>query len=263
MSDNVKKTKKFGLFSLFKPIENKRTRLIIYLSIIPFSILLALVIVALMPKQCLVRYMDVNFDDLYTMQGVCEGEKVTELPTIDYDEHLIFEGWYWDKEYTNEFDIDTKIVEDITLYPKYRYEYKVTFMDADGQNIYLEQIYGANDPVYEPNGFDYDTERLELFAWYRDSEFTRIFHFENTIREDITLYPRFKNKYKITFMSADLESVYETRYYLEDQNVYAISGPSSDGGSFISWYMDSECTVPFVFGSPINDCYTLYPLFDK
>lgn len=261
MSEELKK-KKFSILSLFKPIENKRTRLIVYLSIIPFSILVALIIVALTPKQCIIQYMDVDFENTYTLQGVYEGESVGELPIIDYDEYLIFEGWYLDKEYTNEFDKDAIIVEDITVYPKYRYEYKVTFMDVDCESVFLELIYGRDDAVYEPN-LDYDNETMELFAWYRDSEFVRMFHFENTIREDIVLYPRFKNKYKITFMAADLESVYETRYYLEDQNVYAVSGPSSDDGSFIGWYMDSECTVPFVFGSPINDCYTLYPLFDK
>ena len=261
MNNDVKKTRKFGIFSLFKPIENKRTRIIVYLSIIPFSILLAFIIIALTPQQCIVKYMDVGYENVFTLQGVYEGEKVAELPIIDYDEHLIFEGWYLDRECTDEFDINTKIVEDITLYPKYRYEYKVTFMDANGQNVFLEQIYGENDPVYEPSGLDYDTETKELFAWYKDSEFIWIFHFENTIKDDITLYPRFKNKYKITFMSEDLETVFDTKYYLEDQRVFLVPEPESDK-SFIGWYTDREFNEPFIFGYNIEENYTLYPLYE-
>ena len=110
-----------------------------------------------------------------------------------------FLGWYVDAEYSEEYDFDTLIFEEFTLYGKWEINsYTVTF-DSNGGDDIEEQVIVYNNTLI---AFD-DPERLgyTFDGWYLGEE---LFDFDTLIIEDLTIHARWTNNtYTITFNAVD------------------------------------------------------------
>lgn len=98
-----------------------------------------------------------------------------------------FITWYEDAEFVKEFDFNTPITKDITLYAKWYYKtFKISFVmngaTAKGDVDVVEGKYLTVDkPVYA--GFVF-------VNWYEDAGMTKPFNFNEPVNSDKTLYAR-------------------------------------------------------------------------
>ena len=123
-------------------------------------------------------------------QTVIEGEKATkpaDLTTLS-DE---FDGWYIDKNFDKEFDFNTPISGDITLYAKWVpwQHFKVTF-DLRGHGAQLKvQKVGVGEKAKKPNP-DPTADGWKFEGWYTTTERVTPFNFDTEIMSDITIYAK-------------------------------------------------------------------------
>ncbi len=162
---------------------------------------------------------------------VADGELLTDLPTPRKGSSSLygysFRGWYTDEARTKEFNEDSPITSDLTLYAKWsRYyvdtakSYTVTF-DLN----YPENISGLTASSVEAQKVDeggkateptdptltYKTFEFSFDGWYKDAECSTSFDFDNTvITEDTTVYAKWT-----PFMAYDEASLLEWKTALE------------------------------------------------
>ncbi len=111
-----------------------------------------------------IKELTVNFYDGETLSGtktVNYGETVTTL-TVGKKGYT-FDNWYTDKEFTNVFDKETAIKDNVNLYAKFTANvYKIVF-DADGGNAIgdLSVAYQAQFSLPTPEKTGYD-----FLGWY-------------------------------------------------------------------------------------------------
>ena len=123
-------------------------------------------------------------------QTVLEGEKATKPadPTTLSDE---FDGWYIDKNFDKEFDFNTPITGDITLYAKWVpwQHFKVTF-DLQGHGAQLKvQKVGVGEKAKKPNT-DPAADGWKFEGWYTTAECVIPFNFGTEIMSDTTIYAK-------------------------------------------------------------------------
>ena len=123
-------------------------------------------------------------------QTVLEGEKATKPadPTTLSDE---FDGWYIDKNFDKEFDFNTPITGDITLYAKWVpwQHFKVTF-DLRGHGAQLKvQKVGVGEKAKKPNP-DPTADGWKFEGWYTTAECVIPFNFGTEIMSDTTIYAK-------------------------------------------------------------------------
>ena len=123
-------------------------------------------------------------------QTVLEGEKATKPadPTTFSDE---FDGWYIDKNFDKEFDFNTPITGDITLYAKWvpYQHFNVTF-DLRGHGAQLKvQKVGVGEKAKKPNP-DPTADGWKFEGWYTTAECVIPFNFGTEIMSDTTIYAK-------------------------------------------------------------------------
>ncbi|ESL02862.1 repeat protein [Catonella morbi ATCC 51271] len=123
-------------------------------------------------------------------QTVLEGEKAIKPadPTTLSDE---FDGWYIDKNFDKEFDFNTPISGDITLYAKWVpwQHFKVTF-DLRGHGAQLKvQKVGVGEKAKKPNP-DPAADGWKFEGWYTTAECVIPFNFGTEIMSDTTIYAK-------------------------------------------------------------------------
>lgn len=103
----------------------------------------------------------------------------------------VFMGWYSDQVCSdgNEFDFNTTLNSDTTIYAKWVVGHLVTFETNGGSAIdsRIVQDTETTDMPNEPtkDGYNFD-------GWYSDRDFTRPFSFTTPIRSAITIYAKWK-----------------------------------------------------------------------
>lgn len=105
----------------------------------------------------------------------------------------VLAGWYVDQARTIEFDFTTPVMEDMTLYAKWKFrtEWYVTFNSRGGSAVDAQSIeIGSGDKAVLQEV--YPTKQDSSFGgWYADAKLTQRFDFTNTaINQDYTLYAR-------------------------------------------------------------------------
>ena len=123
-------------------------------------------------------------------QTVLEGEKATKPADPTYLSNE-FDGWYIDKNFDKEFDFNTPITGDITLYAKWVswQHLKVTF-DIQGHGTPLKvQKVGIGGNVKKPNP-DPAADGWKFEGWYTTAGCVTPFNFDTEITSDITIYAK-------------------------------------------------------------------------
>ncbi|MCQ2576644.1 MAG: InlB B-repeat-containing protein [Treponema sp.] len=183
----------------------------------------------------------------------------------------IFEGWYADKECTENSLI---VTGDFTVYAKWVPTCKVLYDTNGGSNVSSETV-GEGSEIY----FRYNSSSFYLYVngssdnlrnpekdgyifagWYADKECTgsRIDSSNRiTVTEDITVYAKWVSEYKVSFDTNGGSSVSSVTF-VEGSEIYfrydsshsqfilngylSIDFPKKDGYVFAGWYADKECT---------------------
>ena len=110
-------------------------------------------------------------------------------PTEPTKDGYTFAGWYIDQELTQEFDFNTQIDHDITLYAKWVaeevVEYTVKFETNGGSTI---PDVKTTSKIAEPENPKKDNYRFD--GWFSDEEFTHLFDFNTELNSSLTLYAK-------------------------------------------------------------------------
>lgn len=128
-----------------------------------------------------------NCSDVVADETISENNKVS-MPSNIQKEGNTLAGWYLDEAYQNEYDFNTPVTSDLTLYAKWVVsEYKVTFNGTTLSDVEVkhgERIEKPSNPTKAGYTF---------VGWYSDNACTTVFDFENTIiTKDTTIYALFK-----------------------------------------------------------------------
>jgi len=114
----------------------------------------------------------------------------SKLPQVmnPFKENYTFVGWFVDEDLTEEFDFDTEIYEDMTLYAKWELvEYSVVFM-VDNAEYETQMVKYGEAPTLpeEPT-----KEGFDFVGWFKDFNRTQEFDFEEDVVEsDLILYAK-------------------------------------------------------------------------
>lgn len=158
-------------------------------------------------------------------QTVKNNQKATKPTNPEDTNGLGFAGWYADAAYKEEFDFNTPITTDTTIYAKWLQKFTVTFNSMNGSKV---------DPVKVVSGkkvtkpADPTRDGRAFLGWYKDKNLKEKFDFDTPIIKAITLYAKWEmpeNALTLTVTNADLDVICErnsqigfTEYKLTCQN---------------------------------------------
>lgn len=178
-------------------------------------------------------------------------------PPVCNTDVYTFEGWYFDKEYTQKAQyIDAYTCRDIILYAKWvNTEYTVHYDLGE----VTQSVYTTENP--NPEKYEYNKELILLDAvtndlsfsfdgWYTDEFFTqKITSIEKGTNGDIVLYAKWnKSLYNITYVLADNSGIDENKIHNNNPDTRTavdsliLNDPISDDKSFAfdGWYTSSD-----------------------
>lgn len=110
--------------------------------------------------------------------------------------------WYRDQEYSDKYDFNTPVNNELKLYAKWEIvDYYISFDSQGGSPTPKEQMKHYGDYVTEPSGTDVPSRSGYTFAgWYTDKEGTEKYNFNSPVVSDLVLYAKWNpNKYIVTF----------------------------------------------------------------
>lgn len=180
-----------------------------------------------------------------------------------------FDGWYTDSNYRYQYNFNSKVYDDITLYAKWidngtcKNKYTVSFNSNGGTSVSAQRNILEGDTAYRPSN---PTKACSRFVgWYSNSSLTKAYNFNNGVYSNITLYAKWeddgscKDIYRVRFDSNGGTSVSYQDVYDGDR-AYEPSTPWRSGYKFVGWYYNGS---RFNFNKRIYQNYTLVAKWEK
>ena len=126
-----------------------------------------------------------------------------------------FAGWYYDKDFMEEFDPEIEITSDVVLYAKLVEKFTVSFNTLGNGEIASVET-DVNSSFTKPTA---PVKAGHVFeGWYLDENLTKKYDYNLPIKENTTLYAKFVEEYTITF-DTDGGSAIENMKYSSLNNV--------------------------------------------
>lgn len=221
----------------------------------------------------------------YNTQTVMAG-KTVEKPAAPDRNGYSFNGWYTKKSGGSQFDFNTKIISNLTLYAHWTATSGNGSVDGTGNNPGSTPDTQYCTVTFFANGSDVNNlpqaqqirvgayatmpeapnRKGYLFAgWYCDSSCLNVFDFSSAVTNNIALYAKWTPKsgdntqYRVTFMLNDGSQCAHTMQVVE-LNGYATKPDDPQWGAytFNGWYTDEESATKYDFTAPITRDLTLY-----
>jgi len=167
-----------------------------------------------------------------------------------------FLNWYRDQLLSEEFDFDTEISENMTLYAKWTQSVATaTFNSRLGtavptQNITVGKEVNMPNPAPIRSGFVFE-------YWCSDAAAENRFLFTTLITKDITLYARWRTVYAVSFISNSGSAVPVQQIEVSDK-VIAPMIPTRENYLFVCWCKEAALNNEYDFNSPVNSNLALY-----
>ena len=206
-----------------------------------------------------------NGDEVYDTQTANEGDSITK-PADPTKEGYTFDGWYKDAEFTEPYDFENGVTENVELYAKFTINvYDVNFYDGSSltSTQKVEHNSYAKEPVPAPtkNGYTFE-------GWYTkdgttSGDWGSEFDFSETqITGTTNIYAKWTKDETVTYtvkFDTNGGSAVDAKTVNSGE---AIAKPASDptkaGYTFAGWYSDSALNTVFDFDTPITEDITLY-----
>ena len=186
--------------------------------------------------------------------------KTDELTIPEVDGYT-FGGWYADEDRTIEFDFNTPITSNTTVYAKWTANhYEVSFITEHGDAPASQNV-PYNGTATDPGKLTEDG--YTFIGWYADNKYTTEFDFNTQITGNTTVYAKWTAKdYEVSFIT-------EHGNAPTSQNV-KYNNPATDPGelteegyTFDGWYTDKTYSTEFDFTQPIKSNTTVYAKWEK
>lgn len=154
-----------------------------------------------------------------------------------------FDGWYTAANGGTQFDFNTAVTANITLYARWSElnedeECRITFDLNDGSaNVYQTQTLQAGETVVRPEDPTRDLYRFT--GWYTESAAITEYDFDTPVVSDLTLYAGWGNPDG----SDDLYAASD-----ESETIYSITGIEVNGNEVsVTYNTDSKCLLTVEF----------------
>lgn len=177
----------------------------------------------------------------------------------------IFKGWYTSQLYTAEFDFNTPITADTTLYAKWNETYTVTFNVGDHGTAPTAQTVENGGKATKPENPTAKGWRFD--GWYTDERCTARYDFDKAVTANTTLYAKWTQLFTLTFETnggTKIDSVEAPDGSLVYLGSYK---PTKSGYYFVGWYTDKNLTresrVGYVRMDGNKTVYAKFAVADK
>ena len=186
-----------------------------------------------------------------------EDGKVVIRPDAPTKDGYEFDGWYADSGCSVAYDFDTPVVGDMTLYAKWNkmiVKHTIAF-NTNGASVIepMEVIDGQiavkpTDPTKDGYRFD---------GWYMDSEFVTEYDWSSVVTGSMVLHAKWTEldlpqvEFTVSFNTNGGSDVPSQRVLLNGCAVEP-DAPTKDSSTFVGWFADFECEIPFVWSTPIT-----------
>lgn len=180
-------------------------------------------------------------------------------------EGYVFRGWYTTAACTTEFDFNTPIAADTTLYAKWDEIYTVTFnVGGHGTAPTPQKVENGGKATRPENptakGWRFD-------GWYTDEKCTAGYDFDKAVTANTTLYAKWTQLFTLTFETnggTKIDSVEAPDGSLVYLGSYK---PTKSGYYFVGWYTDKNLTrtsrVGYVRMDGNKTVYAKFAVADK
>ena len=184
-----------------------------------------------------------------------EYSKTAKTPEEPTKNKYSFAGWYSDAQLTTEFDFNTPITEDTTLYAKWvQTVATVTFNSKNGSRVASQEV-TIGEKATVPTA---PTRNGYIFKeWCTDYAATQSYDFETPVTGDMTLYAAWTTVAVVTFNANGGSAVESQTVQINGKAVYPIT-PTRENYIFSCWCSDSSLTTVFDFNTAITADITLY-----
>lgn len=116
------------------------------------------------------------------------------IPEVD---GYTFGGWYTDNKYTTEFDFNTQITGNTTVYAKWTAkDYEVSFITEQGKTPTSQSV-PYNKTADDPGELTEDG--YTFIGWYTDKNYTTEFDFTKPIKSNTTVYAKWEKNAPNTY----------------------------------------------------------------
>lgn len=180
-------------------------------------------------------------------------------------EGYVFRGWYTTAECTTEFDFNTPIAADTTLYAKWNETYTVTFNVGDHGTAPAAQKVENGGKATKPENPTAKGWRFD--GWYTDERCTARYDFDKAVTANTTLYAKWTQLFTLTFETnggTKIDSVEAPDGSLVYLGSYK---PTKSGYYFVGWYTDKNLTresrVGYVRMDGNKTVYAKFAVADK
>ena len=180
-------------------------------------------------------------------------------------EGYVFRGWYTTAACTTEFDFNTPITADTTLYAKWNEIYTVTFNVGRHGTAPTAQTVENGGKATKPENPTAKGWRFD--GWYTDEKCTARYDFDKAVTANTTLYAKWTQLFTLTFETnggTKIDSVEAPDGYLVYLGSYK---PTKSGYYFVGWYTDKNLTrasrVGYVRMDGNKTVYAKFAVADK
>ena len=186
---------------------------------------------------------------------VYHGNKVQEPNNPPEKEGYTFD--YWTDEDGFEYDFDTPVTSNLTLYASYtRKSYTVTFDTNGGSSVNSCLVYHGNK-VQEPNNPP-EKEGYTFDYWTDEDGFE--YDFNMSVTSNLTLYASYTRKsYTVTFDTNGGSSVNSCLVYHGNKVQEPNNPPEKEGYTFDYWI--DEDGFEYDFDTPVTSDIVIYAKF--
>ena len=180
-------------------------------------------------------------------------------------EGYVFRGWYTTAACTTEFDFNTPIAADTTLYAKWDEIYTVTFNVGGHGTAPTAQTVENGGKATKPENPTAKGWRFD--GWYTDEKCTARYDFDKAVTANTTLYAKWTQLFTLTFETnggTKIDSVEAPDGSLVYLGSYK---PTKSGYYFVGWYTDKNLTrasrVGYVRMDGNKTVYAKFAVADK
>ena len=188
-------------------------------------------------------------------QEITVGKK-TQPPTAPTRSGYAFDFWCIDYECTTEFNFDTAITENITLYAAWKRTCNVIFNTAGGSAVATQAVIIGALAVYPITP---KKENYTFAYWCTDKALTERYDFSEPVTENITLYACYVQIANTVVFNSMGGSAVEPQRVPIGAHAAEPEKPIKEGFDFVYWATDQAGTNEFRFTTAaINANITLY-----
>lgn len=198
---------------------------------------------------------DSNGGTAVSSQYVGKGGTISEPTAPTKDDHT-FDGWYLDSAYTTKFDFNNGIIENTTLYAKWKEIEKVN-ITYKIDNVQYGEVVKVNAGTQLSSLPSPTNHGYTLNGWYLDDEYQDKVSTPYTVNDDITLFAKWVklNTYNVEFIIDGERVKTLVDYEVEESDCPTLT---ETGFTLDGWYSDDGCTNKVEFPYSVTDNVSFY-----